>query len=623
MANSHIDQYLEDYVKLAVSPQYAVMLIGEWGAGKSHYLEKLRKKLIDEQRQIIYISLYGLGTKQEVDAAIFAALHPLLSSSKMKLLGRVASGLLKTTVKIDISDDLSANASLPSVALPDYKPGDDQHIVIFDDFERCEIKPNERLGYINYFVEHLGLKVIIAANEDAIENSEDCKYLALKEKVVGATFKVETNFSAAYDAFLEQISPDSLVSQLRRQKEHIGDIFLQSTYNNLRSLRASLLSFQRIYAALPANAKVHEVFLSDLLQYFLPLSFEIRKGTLEPQAVKEFVGSWPSFIGGVGNKDQESDVEKLRKKYTKLSLSQLTEQQDEFWSCYFETGFVDAQLLFELVESNPNFLQANTPNWKKLWWWHRSAQEEFNSNLEAVQNDIKKKKYTDIYVVMHVFNTLLNLAAKGYIKRKSVDQIVRQAKQYIKQLGRQETFCERTGNGYSRLDFSGGHDGLGYTRDQPEFNQLVQFLTSIGNRQQTKVDKSLANELIALVATDRNNFSRQLADLNGVVSQIPVFSYISPSKFIKMTEAFVKSSDWDDIAWGFRERFKYGNSNSVDYYIAELTFFDQLSLLLDRKIQKAEGLIIQDGVKNFREVIQSVREKLHARKEELSAPMSN
>lgn len=44
-------------------------------------------------------------------------------------------------------------------------------ILIFDDLERCDCSINEILGYINSFVEHEKMKVIIVANQEEIGKS--------------------------------------------------------------------------------------------------------------------------------------------------------------------------------------------------------------------------------------------------------------------------------------------------------------------------------------------------------------------------------------------------------------------------------------------------------------------
>ena len=85
MANTHLDQYLNDYVNLTVPPRFAVMLSGAWGSGKTHYLNMLRDRLQKDGRKVIFVSLYGLQNTKEIDEQIFTVLHPALSNPKLKL----------------------------------------------------------------------------------------------------------------------------------------------------------------------------------------------------------------------------------------------------------------------------------------------------------------------------------------------------------------------------------------------------------------------------------------------------------------------------------------------------------------------------------------------------------
>ena len=53
-------------------------------------------------------------------------------------------------------------------------------ILIFDDLERCDCPVNEVLGYINTYVEHDGMKVIIVANQKEIGKRTYFENLELK-----------------------------------------------------------------------------------------------------------------------------------------------------------------------------------------------------------------------------------------------------------------------------------------------------------------------------------------------------------------------------------------------------------------------------------------------------------
>src|SRR5204863_288679 len=66
------------------------------------------------------------------------------------------------------------------------EPG--SHVLVFDDFERSSMPLAERLAVVNRYVEGVGLKVIVIANES--ELGEDPVYQRWKEKVIGKTLRV-------------------------------------------------------------------------------------------------------------------------------------------------------------------------------------------------------------------------------------------------------------------------------------------------------------------------------------------------------------------------------------------------------------------------------------------------
>ena len=110
------------------------------------------------------------------------------------------------------------NFSLSDIKLPDYLTNVDKHILIFDDLERCKLELNNILGYINYFVEHQGHKVIILAHEDKltkIDTSEDNQsdkainnesYKEIKEKLIGKTLLIVPDLDSAINDFIDKVS---------------------------------------------------------------------------------------------------------------------------------------------------------------------------------------------------------------------------------------------------------------------------------------------------------------------------------------------------------------------------------------------------------------------------------
>src|SRR4051812_43505134 len=102
--NRHIWEYLTYYLSLPHAPNFAVMLSGPWGVGKTFLLKKfLAEQFGDENDKYIYVSLYGLSTLEEIDDALLQAIFPRLTGTAAKVIGRVAKSALKI-VKLDAGD---------------------------------------------------------------------------------------------------------------------------------------------------------------------------------------------------------------------------------------------------------------------------------------------------------------------------------------------------------------------------------------------------------------------------------------------------------------------------------------------------------------------------------------
>lgn len=205
MSNQHISQFLDYYCdnEKLKNPQYAVLLKGKWGSGKTHFINKYRKELDTKKQKYIYVSLYGVTSYDEIETKFLETIHPFLYNKKTIFTGKIAKQLLKGTFKIDLDGDKKDDDSV-SLKIPDFKLDDlfntKDYILIFDDLERCSINIINLLGYINHFVEHQSYKVILIANEEEFEETR--KYYQIKEKLIGKTFEFISDASSAYDSFL-------------------------------------------------------------------------------------------------------------------------------------------------------------------------------------------------------------------------------------------------------------------------------------------------------------------------------------------------------------------------------------------------------------------------------------
>lgn len=301
MGNKEITNFLDEYVQIP-NPQYAVMLKGAWGCGKTFFIQQWIKTLKNadvEKDELnwkpIYISLFGLTEVQQVTESINKEIYPWLYSKGAKFIKNFLKAASKIALKYDIDADGngknegSATFNLDSILLlkEDNSEIRGNKILIFDDFERCNINFETLLGYINYFSEHCKCKIIIIGDESklSIKESESTKlkFSDFKEKTIGRTFEIKTNISEAVDFFINELTPNNR-NLLLENKELIIQIFEASVSHNLRILHQCLNDYNRIVMALPEHyhesLQYHNV-ISSLLANFIAVYFEYKSGNTE------------------------------------------------------------------------------------------------------------------------------------------------------------------------------------------------------------------------------------------------------------------------------------------------------------------------------------------------------
>lgn len=236
------------------------------------------------------MSLNGIAKTSLIDEAIFKSIHPILGSKGAKLTGQILKGALKATIKVDLDDDGKSDGSIaggiPKIELPDYLKINDNFILVFDDLERCELKKEEVLGYINYFVEQDKIKTLIVSNEEEIKDNEE--YIRKKEKLIGATFSYIEDQNMAIQSILGEISDENLKVLLNSEFELIRQTFNQVGYKNLRSFKQAIFDFERFYKKDHFDLKGSfdsEIF-KKVLKAFLILSLENKKGSFEKQILE-------------------------------------------------------------------------------------------------------------------------------------------------------------------------------------------------------------------------------------------------------------------------------------------------------------------------------------------------
>lgn len=237
-------------------PQYAVLLKGKWGCGKTHFSNHWidtyqKQEAEDKVLEPVYVSLYGLSETKQITTAINRVLYPILYGKAAKAGKTFLKFMSAIVLKCDVdwnkdgNSDFSMDLGLDALSI--FKSEDEQvkkgNLLIFDDLERCDIPMKKLLGYLNFFVEQCNCHLIVIGDEDKIAEGENKKIFGeFKEKTIGREFEIATDIHSALDTFVNQTPKNDFVVG---HQEQIEKFFAMTECDNLRILRQALWDFAR------------------------------------------------------------------------------------------------------------------------------------------------------------------------------------------------------------------------------------------------------------------------------------------------------------------------------------------------------------------------------------------
>ena len=504
--NQKIHDFLKYYCDLPHPPEYAVLIKGKWGTGKSWFIKNLINDLNASNIKSLHISLYGMTTFDEIENEFFRQLHPVLSSKKMALAGKVIKGLLKTTLKIDFGkDEATISSSIPDLDLPDYLKDTENFVLIFDDIERCDMPICNLLGYINHFVEHSGYKVILLANEEEIFEKDDnnLPYKRIKEKLIGKTFEIVPEVGIALAAFISQSSSVTNKKILESQKTLITNLYNASNYKNLRHLKQAIADFEWLLDVISEKAKSNDNVLKSLITTYLVFTFEIKSGEMQASQIKDISNEWVKYFLDK-EKDKDNVIHKITSKYPEFNIYDLI-LSEELWMQIFDKGLFDEALVQNAVDQSKYLFTVNTPPWKRLWYASELQDDEISELLAQVDNEFENRQHSEIEVFLHIFGILLYLSETG-IYAKNKEQILIEGKAYVDYLKVANLLADQA-EAINRPFFHNSAHSLGYHhKDSTEFKQLNDYLIEKCKAAVIENYPAVAIELLQLMKTDAMNF---------------------------------------------------------------------------------------------------------------------
>lgn len=586
--NKFIEDYLDYYCKLE-NPEYAILVKGPWGAGKTWFIKKYIEKLKLKEQKVLYVSLYGTTSFSEIEEALFQQLHPVLSSKAMSIAGKVLKGVLKTTLKIDLNhdskEDGSISSQIPEIEIPEYLTNTENCILVFDDLERCGMKLENVMGYINHFVEHQGLRIVIVANEEEIESNNDeassKSYARTKEKLIGKTLEIKADFDDVVSNFIDTISNKQAKRFLRDSKEVIREIYELSGYENLRHLKQALWDFERLFIALPTIARSNSELVLRLLRFLLAFSFEIRRGELKPADIKKINKTyWSKFAT---DQQEETPENKFIEKYKVLNFPDLL-LSDKCWADFIGKGVIEEKTVQESINSSVYYQDKNTPEWKIFWHFRELTNEEYKEILKEVTEKYNKRKFEELSVIKHLIGLFLQMSEIGLIK-KTKSSIIADAKKYIQYLKSNGLLPKEETTAYHNDSYDGlQFFGVGIS----EFKDMLDYINE--EIAKTNIEKmpEAGKDLLKVMKEDTDKYSRMVRFSNSedqIYCRIPIFSHIKPKDFVA-TLMGLKPPERRLIISTFNERYKFSEPELIE----EVEWLRRVNILLNSKAKKIKGV---------------------------------
>jgi hypothetical protein len=267
----------------------AILVDGPWGVGKTYQILQFLKRdssYKKNENKIIYVTLFGKTTIDEIHTDIYSKLHPIKNGAKkvVQIIPKVAPlfgtvGNIVSNMEFALNTNEQENDSIGKniekavqgvQSLADninavgnnkktIKKTKNKTIVILDDLERIDSEKmpyGDLLGYINnLFLQNI--KVIVVCNSKEINGND---FTSFKEKVIDREYKISAT------------NPQIIVSYFDEYSFILKDYIIEEFDNNLRiALRVSNFYKEVIKQLSSYNKKYYEKISNEVILFYCAL----------------------------------------------------------------------------------------------------------------------------------------------------------------------------------------------------------------------------------------------------------------------------------------------------------------------------------------------------------------
>ncbi|MBO5478653.1 MAG: hypothetical protein J6A04_02935 [Clostridia bacterium] len=452
LVESILDYVRNDYT------DYAIMINGEWGSGKTYFWNHKIKNKIEsmhingKQYTTIYMSLYGISNLEEISKKIFIETTQLMDKNLKRYMEANGQTTIPEYAKtgLDMANFFGVTKNGDQIDYGEFFTTDDK-VLCFDDLERANVDVIDILGYINNFVEHDHIKTIIICNEKELStklksNNLEMKtfiatylldkegdlekasdkpmvekiqdkieyvfdkandYERIKEKLIGETFEYAPEFTYIINGLLMRYeNNEDLIRFLRENTGLIISTFNKSGTRNLRILKHALNDFRKIFDMVNKYyPNTNNRVLQTMLIFTIAVSFEIKAGKITKD----------KFVNIKDNEEYKSILVSSRVLLTDNRQFYIKEFDNNYYynfkseyrfikfiEIYVRTRIFNMKVFKENMEVIINTVDTDKlPGYKRLLteeYW-KISDDQFDGVIEEVIEDVKNGKIRLIDIV--------------------------------------------------------------------------------------------------------------------------------------------------------------------------------------------------------------------------------
>ncbi|MCQ6958282.1 KAP family NTPase [Mucilaginibacter aquariorum] len=467
---------------LSMKTNGALMITGDWGSGKTHYIKNVLLPAIESEGTYVplLISVYGDKDKGQIaEKVVLAWGQKKAGSDKFTAIiqgaAKIAEKISETSpfVKkyLDVGKLLSNNGENLLKILPH-----DKLLICFDDVERMSDKLpiNDFLGMVNDLVENLGAKVIIIANakkfqEKSNNDGQESGTVLYLEKTVEKTVHYTPELDEVFANLVHDYSDADFKKFLIKHKSWILETLyvdldkdenlspLKEQLNNIRTVKFALEHFRIAFSAIKSFRKTDDELVQKQLQnvwlFTLAIANELKTGSTisfsDNWQLDEAFSGFPEFdlsdfinSAGVKELDEETDKKFDFREYFKKAYYKRIGEEYIYYDHVFKliTGSIVIDAAAFVNELDEKFYVKDgivNPAQELLSvftnvGYYTFSNEEFKDKLLELLTFVESgkledtKSYLDAGAALFYFNEFLNLQEEEIIKaiKKGLDLTV-------------------------------------------------------------------------------------------------------------------------------------------------------------------------------------------------------